>query len=78
MQKQLQLKMEKNDYFENLVNGTYAQNLKKGILIIPIKYSPKITINIPDMKFSCFLKSKNMSLKKINRGTHDYKDKRKT
>ncbi len=37
---------------------------KKGILIIPIKYSPKITINIPDRKFSCLLKSKNMSLKK--------------
>ena len=35
-----------------------------GILIIPIKYSPKITINIPDIKFSCLLKSKNMSLKK--------------
>ena len=45
MQKQLQLKMEKNDYFENLVNGTYAQNLK-GILIIPIKYSPKIILII--------------------------------
>ena len=37
---------------------------KKGILITPIKYSPKITINIPDMKFSCLLKSKNILLKK--------------